>query len=127
MTAAPEAYFCHRPHVPTMSHPLWTVDVFAEQPYAGNQLAVVTGASDLDDAEMQAFAAEIDFSETTYVETDANAGPQADGTWPVRIFTPEAEIPFAGARQERVGAVAEPQATCCRPGSGPWLRVHCLL
>jgi len=79
-----------------MRQPLHLVDVFARERYAGNQLAVVTGASDLDDAEMQAFAAEIDFSETTYVETDANAGPQADGTWPVRIFTPEAEIPFAG-------------------------------
>jgi trans-2,3-dihydro-3-hydroxyanthranilate isomerase len=79
-----------------MRQPLHLVDVFARERYAGNQLAVVTGASDLDDAEMQEFAAEIDFSETTYVEADADAGPQADGTWPVRIFTPEAEIPFAG-------------------------------
>ncbi|PSQ22819.1 phenazine biosynthesis protein, partial [Halobacteriales archaeon QS_9_67_15] len=79
-----------------MRQPLHLVDVFARERYAGNQLAVVTDASDLDDAEMQALAAEIDFSETTYVETDADAGPQADGTWPVRIFTPEAEIPFAG-------------------------------
>lgn len=79
-----------------MRQPLHLVDVFARERYAGNQLAVVTDAADLDDGEMQAFAAEIDFSETTFVETDAKEGPQADGRWPVRIFTPEAEIPFAG-------------------------------
>ncbi|WP_415379191.1 PhzF family phenazine biosynthesis protein [Halosimplex sp. TS25] len=79
-----------------MDRPLHLVDVFARERYAGNQLAVVTDAADLSDEEMQAFAAEIGFSETTYVETDAENGPQPDGTWPVRIFTPEAEIPFAG-------------------------------
>ncbi|WP_436929858.1 PhzF family phenazine biosynthesis protein [Halosimplex halobium] len=83
-----------------MPQPLHLVDVFARERYAGNQLAVVTDAADLDDDEMQRFAAEIGFSETTYVETDAASGPSSgDGdpdTWPVRIFTPEAEIPFAG-------------------------------
>ncbi|WP_436925706.1 PhzF family phenazine biosynthesis protein [Halosimplex amylolyticum] len=85
-----------------MRQPLHLVDVFARERYAGNQLAVVTDAADLADDEMQAFAAEIGFSETTYVETDAEpnteAGPRSDDadTWPVRIFTPEAEIPFAG-------------------------------
>jgi len=53
------------------------VDVFARERYAGNQLAVVTDASDLDDAEIQTFAAEIDFSETTYIEVDAD--PRDDG------------------------------------------------
>jgi trans-2,3-dihydro-3-hydroxyanthranilate isomerase len=66
------------------------VDVFARERYAGNQLAVVKDASSLDDEEMQAFAAEIGFSETTFV-----GGRSTDG-WDVRIFTPEAEIPFAG-------------------------------
>ena len=66
------------------------VDVFARERYAGNQLAVVEDAGSLDDREMQAFAAEIGFSETTFV-----GGRSADG-WDVRIFTPEAEIPFAG-------------------------------
>ncbi|MFB6138957.1 MAG: PhzF family phenazine biosynthesis protein [Halosimplex sp.] len=75
-----------------MRQPLHLVDVFARERYAGNQLAVVTDAADLADDELQAFAAEIDFSETTYVE----AASPADGAWPVRIFTPEAEIPFAG-------------------------------
>ena len=74
-----------------MPHPLHIVDVFARQPYAGNQLAVVTDAGDLATEEMQAVAAEMGYSETTFV-----TGPPADGAWPVRIFTPNAEIPFAG-------------------------------
>jgi len=65
------------------------VDVFARQRYAGNQLAVVESDGDLSEAEMQAFAAEMDFSETTYVESRRPP-------YRVRIFTPEAEIPFAG-------------------------------
>ena len=47
-------------------------------------------ADTLDDEKIQAFAAEIGFSETTFVE-----GRSADG-WDVRIFTPETGIPFAG-------------------------------
>jgi hypothetical protein len=43
------------------------VDVFARERYAGNQLAVVEDADTLDDEEMRAFAAEIGFSETTFV------------------------------------------------------------
>jgi len=67
------------------------VDVFAQERYAGNQLAVVTDAADLSTVEMQAIAAEFDYSETTFV-----TGPPEDGAWPVRIFTPAEEIPFAG-------------------------------
>jgi trans-2,3-dihydro-3-hydroxyanthranilate isomerase len=71
-------------------NPLHLVDVFARERYAGNQLAVVEDADSLDDEEMQAFAAEIGFSETTFV------GERSADGWDVRIFTPEAEIPFAG-------------------------------
>ncbi|WP_336326439.1 PhzF family phenazine biosynthesis protein [Halovenus sp. HT40] len=67
------------------------VDVFACERYAGNQLAVITDATDLDTEEMQAIAAEMDYSETTFV-----TGEQRDGAWPVRIFTPTDEVPFAG-------------------------------
>lgn len=74
-----------------MPHPLHIVDVFARDPYAGNQLAVLTDAGDLSTDEMQAVAAEMDYSETTFV-----TGPPEAGAWPVRIFTPNAEIPFAG-------------------------------
>jgi len=74
-----------------MSRQFHIVDVFAQEQYAGNQLAVVTDAAGLSTAEMQAIAAEFDYSETTFV-----VGPPADGAWPVRIFTPAEEIPFAG-------------------------------
>jgi len=67
------------------------VDVFARRKYAGNQLCVVTDAADLPVSEMQAIAAEIDYSETTFV-----TGDPEEGAWPVRIFTPTAEVPFAG-------------------------------
>jgi trans-2,3-dihydro-3-hydroxyanthranilate isomerase len=73
-----------------MRNALHLVDVFARERYAGNQLAVVEDAGTLDDDEMQAFAAEIGFSETTFV------AEQSNDAWDVRIFTPEAEIPFAG-------------------------------
>ena len=69
---------------------LTIVDVFAERPLAGNQLAVVRNPGALSDAEMQAIAREMNFSETTFV-TREGAG-EAD----VRIFTPVRELPFAG-------------------------------
>lgn len=74
-----------------MTHPFSIVDVFARERYAGNQLAVITDAAGLDAEEMQAIAAEMDYSETTFV-----TGEQRNGAWPVRIFTPTDEVPFAG-------------------------------
>ncbi len=68
------------------------VDVFAEQPLAGNPLTVVLDCEGLDAADMQAIARETNHSETTFVAAQAGAG----GAWPVRIFTPKKEIPFAG-------------------------------
>jgi len=73
-----------------MSHEFDLVDVFARRRYAGNQLAVVHDAADLDGDEMQAIAREFGFSETTFVESADPAGAA------VRIFTPGGEIPFAG-------------------------------
>jgi len=67
------------------------VDVFPQERYTGNQLAVVTDAGGLDSEQMQAIAAEMDYSETTFV-----TGPETDDGWPVRIFTPAEEVPFAG-------------------------------
>ena len=75
-----------------MTHPFHIVDVFAEQAYAGNQLAVVTGADDLSGEIMQRIAAETNYSETTFV----SRAPEADGGWRVRLFTPARELAFAG-------------------------------
>lgn len=66
------------------------VDVFAEAPWSGNQLAVVQGCAHLDGETMQAIAREMNFSETTFV-----IGRTSDAAR-VRIFTPERELPFAG-------------------------------
>ncbi|HET8996106.1 MAG TPA: PhzF family phenazine biosynthesis protein [Acetobacteraceae bacterium] len=69
-----------------------TVDVFTEQRFGGNPLAVFPDARGLSDADMQAIAAEFNLSETTFVLPPDN--PQHHAR--VRIFTPRAELPFAG-------------------------------
>jgi trans-2,3-dihydro-3-hydroxyanthranilate isomerase len=69
-----------------------TVDVFTDRRFGGNPLAVFPDARGLDDAAMQAVAAEFNLSETTFVLPPEN--PQHDAR--VRIFTPKTELPFAG-------------------------------
>ncbi|MCU0837651.1 MAG: PhzF family phenazine biosynthesis protein [Rhodospirillales bacterium] len=69
-----------------------TVDVFTDTPFGGNPLAVVIDAEGLDAATMQRIAAEFGYSETTFVLPPADAANTAR----VRIFTPKAELPFAG-------------------------------
>lgn len=68
------------------------VDVFTAVPYKGNPVAVVLDGEGLSDAEMQAFANWTNLSETTFVLPPTD--PAAD--YRVRIFTPKAELPFAG-------------------------------
>jgi PhzF family phenazine biosynthesis protein len=68
------------------------VDVFTDQPYFGNPLAVVLDGSGLDDEAMQRFARWTHLSETTFVLPPTD--PAAD--YRVRIFTPGGELPFAG-------------------------------
>ena len=67
-------------------------DVFAESRYSGNQLATFPEASSLSVEEMQQITREINFSETTFVLS----GPQDNGGYRVRIFTPGCEVDFAG-------------------------------
>jgi PhzF family phenazine biosynthesis protein len=68
------------------------LDVFSSQPLKGNPLAVVHGAEGLDDDTMAAFARWTNLSETTFLLSPTD--PAAD--YRVRIFTPFAELPFAG-------------------------------
>jgi len=68
------------------------LDVFADRPGAGNPLAVVLDARDLDTEAMQAFANWTNLSETTFVLPPVEAG----ASYRVRIFTPRQELPFAG-------------------------------
>ena len=67
------------------------VDVFTDRPFAGNPLAVVFGGDALAGDQMQALAREFNLSETVFV-----LPPTAGATYRARIFTPAAELPFAG-------------------------------
>lgn len=69
-----------------------TVDVFTEVRFGGNPLAVFTDARGLDTAAMQSLAAEINYSETTFVLPPENPANTAK----VRIFNRTTELPFAG-------------------------------
>ncbi|MER7888473.1 PhzF family phenazine biosynthesis protein [Micromonospora sp. NPDC094482] len=68
------------------------VDVFTDRPFAGNPLAVVFGAEALATEQMQALALEFNLSETVFVLPPTQVG----ATYRARIFTPAAELPFAG-------------------------------
>jgi trans-2,3-dihydro-3-hydroxyanthranilate isomerase len=67
------------------------VDVFTDRPFAGNPLAVVFGAAALAGDQMQTLAREFNLSETVFV-----LPATGEATYRARIFTPEAELPFAG-------------------------------
>ncbi|WP_280538847.1 PhzF family phenazine biosynthesis protein [Chromohalobacter sp. 11-W] len=69
----------------------YLLDVFTDTPFAGNPLAVFTQASGISDKRMQAIATELNLSETVFVGTQT-----ADNCFPIRIFTPGTELPFAG-------------------------------
>jgi trans-2,3-dihydro-3-hydroxyanthranilate isomerase len=77
---------------PTRRFAYATVDVFADQRFGGNPLAVFVAADGLDDAEMQALAAEMNYSETTFVLPPTDPANSAR----VRIFNRTSEMPFAG-------------------------------
>jgi trans-2,3-dihydro-3-hydroxyanthranilate isomerase len=67
------------------------VDVFTETPLSGNQLAVFTDARGIPEEMLQPLALEVGFSETVFVYR-----AEEGGTVRIRIFTPRAELPFAG-------------------------------
>jgi trans-2,3-dihydro-3-hydroxyanthranilate isomerase len=69
-----------------------TCDVFTDQVFAGNPLAIVEDADGLSDAAMQIIAREFNLSETIFVRRPVDPAHTAN----VRIFFPTAEIPFAG-------------------------------
>jgi trans-2,3-dihydro-3-hydroxyanthranilate isomerase len=75
-----------------MKYTFHIVDVFSSTPFGGNQLAVLTDAAGISTEGMQKIAREFNFGETTF------ALPKNDpaNTCRVRIFTPRAELDFAG-------------------------------
>ena len=68
------------------------IDVFGDGIFAGNPLAVIADAADLDTAEMQRIAHWLNLSETTFLLPPT----EADADYRVRIFTVDRELPFAG-------------------------------
>jgi trans-2,3-dihydro-3-hydroxyanthranilate isomerase len=75
-----------------MKYTFHIVDVFSSTPFGGNQLAVLPDASGISTEGMQKIAREFNFGETTFVL------PKKDpaNTCRVRIFSPRAELDFAG-------------------------------
>lgn len=75
-----------------MKYRFCTLDVFTDTQFGGNPLAVLPDAKGLDGDRMQRIAREFNLSETTFVLPPENPANTAK----VRIFTPGAELPFAG-------------------------------
>src|SRR3954464_837712 len=76
----------------SMKVPFQTVDVFTDRKFGGNPLAVFPDAQGLSTEQMQSIAAEFNYAETTFVLPPRDPKHTAE----VRIFTPKAEMPFAG-------------------------------
>lgn len=74
-----------------MRHEYVLVDVFTDQLFGGNALAVFRDGKSVPEQLMQPIANELKHAETTFVLPATKAGDHR-----VRIFTPEKELPFAG-------------------------------
>ncbi len=68
------------------------VDVFATKKYTGNQVAVIECDQPLEVELMQRIALELSLPEVSFVQNQ----PNKDGSYNVRIFTPEREVSFSG-------------------------------
>jgi len=75
-----------------MQYKYFIADVFTEEPFNGAQIAVFPYADDLNKAQMQLIARELNLSETAFVFSPANGNTKRR----IRIFTPYSEIDFAG-------------------------------
>lgn len=78
-------------HGASQLHHYFVCDVFTAQPLTGNQLAVFVDGRPFGDGQMQRLALEMNFSETVFL-----LPPGRGGDVRMRIFTPRAELPFAG-------------------------------
>jgi len=72
------------------SYTFYQLDVFTENPFAGNPLAVFPEAEGISDTQMQQIANEMNLSETVFVL------PSDKALRRLRIFTPQQELPLAG-------------------------------
>ena len=74
--------------MPTL--PFYQIDAFASRAFEGNQACVMPLDNFLDDAVLQAIAAENNVAETAFIV------PKGDGVWTLRWFTPAVEVPLCG-------------------------------
>jgi len=99
-------------------HPYFVCDVFTSEPLQGNQLGVFTEGRPFSQAEMQGLAREMNFAETVFL-----LPPREGGDARLRIFTPAAELPFAGhpvlGTAFVVGAALGADAVSLETGAGP--------
>jgi trans-2,3-dihydro-3-hydroxyanthranilate isomerase len=72
--------------------PYYLLDVFTNSQFGGNPLAVFTETAEIEEPEYQKLAAELNLSETVFVEKPESA----EALRRLRIFTPRAELPLAG-------------------------------
>ena len=105
-----------------MGYRFFIADVFTDQPFTCNQLAVFPDAEGLSTRAMQAIAREFNFPESTFVLPPSSPSFAAR----VRIFTPKAELPFAGhptigtaAVLARLKRVKVPGTAVLEEGVGP--------
>ncbi len=82
----------NRPPTEAMSYQFYTVDVFTDTQFGGNQLAVLPDARGLTVEQMHSITREFNFSETVFVFPPEDPS----NTRRLRIFTPGSELPFAG-------------------------------
>src|SRR3954468_8625922 len=75
-----------------MKYRFFIADVFTDRPFTGNQLGVLPDAEGLSTRAMQAIAREFNFAESTFVLPPSSPAFAAK----IRLFTPKAEMPFAG-------------------------------
>jgi trans-2,3-dihydro-3-hydroxyanthranilate isomerase len=99
-------------------HPYFVCDVFTAEPLQGNQLGVFVDGRPFGPDQMQRIARELNVAETVFLLPPAEGGDVR-----VRIFTPRAELPFAGhpvlGTAFVVAAALGAEAVTLETGAGP--------
>lgn len=108
------------------THRFVQLDVFTDQAFAGNSLAVFSDGSGISDQDMLKIAREMNLSETVFVlEPDKSKDQSPSALKHLRIFTPTREIPFAGHPVVGTWNLLAREGVVPKPESGTgWVRIH---
>src|SRR5258708_25203005 len=99
-----------------MEHRFYTLDVFTNNRFEGNPLAVFTDGDGLSDLQMLAIAREMNLSETVFVQKPTEEEALAR----LRIFTTKEELKLAGhpvigtRSEEHTSELQSPDHLVCR-------------